>query len=513
MVPPTLKSSDTCFSCARAQLRLLTAGTFLADSVSMGGYGRLWAQQGEDGDVRTTAPSAESTRGGSSLTLLALQWLHPERRAVLLESAELLFGRGASGPGRLEGNEVSRQHARLRRDGPLLLVEDLGSRNGVYVQGERCQGAPLVEGSVLRLGEWVGQIVRLLDPAEATRDFSELAPGVMGGRQLSRVLEVACRGASSDLPVVIEGETGTGKECVARAVHAWSGRAGPFLAVNCAALPEHLAEGELFGYRRGAFTGAERASPGHFRAAQGGTLLLDEFMELSLALQAKLLRVLEQREVVPLGESTPVPIDVRLVVASQETLEHALAEQRLRSDLYARLDGILLQLPPLRDRVEDVPALFRHFLVKAGGGRAPALETALVEQLCLYDWPFNVREVQLLAKKLMVLHGHEPLLRRSHVPERLRVVQGLSRDAPSHQPQSPQIHALAPVAGETREQRDERELAALTAALRAADGNVARACQALGLSRQRAYRLMHRGNAFDLESLRAGGGGEQEVRR
>src|SRR5262249_14740392 len=152
----------------------------------------------------------------------------------------------------------------------------------------------------------------------------EVAPGLWGGAALEAAMEPLRRAAASDLPVVLEGETGTGKEVVARTLHGWSGRPGQMLAVNCAALPEGLAEAELFGYRRGAFTGADRASPGFFRSAESGTLLLDEVSDLPLPIQAKLLRVLEQREVQPLGEVRPLPVDVRLVVAGQQSLAKAV---------------------------------------------------------------------------------------------------------------------------------------------------------------------------------------------
>ena len=196
--------------------------------------------------------------------------------------------------------------------------------------------------------------------------------------------------------------------------------------MNCAAVPEALAEGELFGYRKGAFTGASCGNLGHFRSANGGTLLLDEFTELPLALQAKLLRVLEQREVLPLGESRPVPVDVRVVVAAQEPLSAALEHRRLRADLYARLDGVTIQLPPLRQRLEDVVPLFEYFASEVSGGHPPRVEAELIEQLCVYDWPFNVRELELVVRRLLVLAGHEPVLRRHHLPARVCVMKKLN---------------------------------------------------------------------------------------
>ena len=188
-----------------------------------------------------------------------------------------------------------------------------------------------------------------------------------------------------------------------------------------AALPEGLAEGELFGYRRGAFTGADRASPGFFRSAEGGTLLLDEVSDLPLPLQAKLLRVLQEGEVQPLGETRPVAVDVRIVVASQQPLMDAVREGRFRGDLLARLDGLTVRLPPLRQRKEDVPLLFSQLLREHTGGRAPAVEGDVVERLCVHDWPFNVRELVQLARQLLVLHANETLLRAADLPARIGV--------------------------------------------------------------------------------------------
>ena len=170
------------------------------------------------------------------------------------------------------------------------------------------------------------------------------------------------------MPIVLEGETGTGKELATRALHRWSGRSGPLSAVNCAALPEGLAEGELFGYRRGAFTGADRASAGFFRGADGGTLLLDEVSDLPLGLQAKLLRVLEEREVQPLGEISPGADRRAVVVAGQQPLIEAVRAGRFRADLLARLDGLAVRLPPLRERREDVLPLFSRCWRSSGRG-------------------------------------------------------------------------------------------------------------------------------------------------
>jgi hypothetical protein len=290
----------------------------------------------------TTLPSAGSQASARVAAGLAIRWVFPDTSGgvTALRQERVVLGRGDECDARLPGKETSREHAEIRRDGPIAILRDLGSTNGVFVNGTQVEQAPIELGDVLRLGEWVGIVARS-DAAAAAR---------------------------SDLPMVIGGETGTGKERVARLVHAWSGRTGAFVGINCAALPESLAEAELFGYPRGAFTGAVRASAGHFRSAHGGTLLLDEATDLPPPLQAKLLRVLEQREVLPLGESSPVGIDVRVLVATQEPLLACVQAGRFRPDLCARLEGVTVRLPPLRDRIVEVPYLFARLLHDRSGG-------------------------------------------------------------------------------------------------------------------------------------------------
>ena len=309
---------------------------------------------------------------------------------------------------------------------------------------------------------------------------------------------------------MILGETGTGKEGLSRAMHEWSGRKGPFVAVNCATLVPTLAEAELFGYRKGAFTGAERASAGHFRAAQGGTLLLDEIADLPEAVQAKLLRVLEQREILPLGESTPVPIDVRVLAATQIPLTQLVAERRFRADLCARLDGLTIRLPPLRERKQEIPYLFSHLLHLHSGGQPPKVEPRLVEQLCLYDWPFNVRELDLLVRRLLVLHGHEPFFRRSFLSEPILGRAAAAARTSGGSFATPLTGTMQPVPNtpETHRARRERELAQLVEALRANSGSVGRAAASVGISRQRAYRLMEAGGGGCAEN--AGQQGQEE---
>jgi transcriptional regulator with PAS, ATPase and Fis domain len=199
------------------------------------------------------------------------------------------------------------------------------------------------------------------------------------------------------------------------------------VAENCAALADELLEAELFGYRKGAFTSADRANPGFFQAANGGTLFLDEVTDLSAAIQPKLLRVLEQGEVTPLGESRPVRVDVRVVVATQKPLASAVEAKRFREDLMARLDGLRVKLLPLRSRVEEAPHLFARLLkARSGAGGAPAVDAGVVERLCCHRWPQNIREVVNLAKRVVALHGDEKILKRSH----LVALMGETEEAP-----------------------------------------------------------------------------------
>ena len=450
----------------------------------------------------TTITETSSPRHGEGTKTLALVWLFPRADfpAVPLQSqdeGEWLIGRDPASAIRIEGNDVSRRHAAIRRASAesALRIADLGSRNGIRVNGHAVALADLECGDVVRVGGWVG--VLSASPGE----FGELAPGLLGGAVLQAAVAPLRQVAPSNLTIVLEGETGTGKEIVTHSVHAWSGRPGPLVAVNCAALPEGLAEGELFGYRRGAFTGADRASPGFFRSAQGGTLLLDEIADLPLPLQAKLLRVLQEGEVQPLGETRPVPVDVRIVVASQQSLMDAVREGRFRADLLARLDGITVRLPPLRQRKEDVPHLFSHMLREWTKGRAPAVECDLVERLCVHDWPFNVRELVQLVRQLLVLHPGESLLRAEHLPARI----GLPAAEPMAAAPAGKGSARAEVA---RTAGEVVELPALLSALRASGGNVARAAAMLGITRQRAYRLME-SHAVDLGAIRGAEGGHK----
>jgi transcriptional regulator with AAA-type ATPase domain len=452
------------------------------------GFGTRFAHAAALVALETTIPDA--VVGGTSASPgLAIRWVFPSSDGSItrLEVGTTLFGRDATCAGCLPSASVSRTHAEIRwapRSVPML--RDLDSTNGVFVNGRRVKQAPLKTRDVLRIGDFIGVLVALPADGSTAWTFQEVSKGYWAGPALLAALAPARLVAATDLPVIIQGETGAGKEGAAHAIAAWSGRAGPFVAVNCAALPEALAEGELFGYRKGAFSGAERAHAGFLRAAEGGTLLLDEIADLSLPIQAKLLRAVEQREVVPLGESKPVAIDVRFLAATQSPLRKAVDEKRFRGDLLARLDGLTITIPPLRERVEDVPFLFAKIVEQHRGRTAPPrLDPKLVERLCTHDWPFNVRELALLARRLLALHPDAAVLDHGALAERPAPETGPREDAEAEEGASP-----------------DPDPAAILAALRAERGNVKQTAAALGISRGRLYRLMEKIGSVDLEGIR-----------
>jgi DNA-binding NtrC family response regulator len=248
-------------------------------------------------------------------------------------------------------------------------------------------------------------------------------PVITQDAALRETLDLAVSVADSLLPVLLVGESGTGKELVAAMVHAHSPRAaGPFVKVNCAALPESLLESELFGHVRGAFTGALQDRKGRFETAHGGTLLLDEIGEMPTSVQAKLLRVLQSKEFERVGESTPRRVDVRIVAATNQNLEAALREGTFREDLYYRLNGVRLRLPPLRERPGDVPLLVEHFAARAverNGVPRPEVSPEVLRALRAYRWPGNVRELEHVVERMVVL-ARGGAVEVRHLPEELR---------------------------------------------------------------------------------------------
>ena len=320
----------------------------------------------------------------------------------------------------IEDESVSRQHAALLNPGNGLSIEDLGSRNKTKVTGRslgRGETAPLSVGNVVEIGH-ATMFVQLGRPATA-RVGTPSSPPAAGAsphvaassaiildptmQRLYALLDVI---APSPLNVLVLGETGTGKEVFAEAIHNGSLRArAPFLRINCAALSGSLLESELFGHEKGAFTGAQGAKAGLFESAHGGTVFLDEVGELPLDTQAKLLRVIERGEVMRLGSVAPRRVDVRYVAATNRDLQQLIAENRFRSDLFFRLNGFSVTLPPLRKRRSEIVPLARFFLDRAAQGRAYVLGPHAESALEGYPWPGNVRELKNVVERAIVLAG------------------------------------------------------------------------------------------------------------
>jgi len=295
---------------------------------------------------------------------------------------------------------------------------------------------------------------------------------------MKRAFHVIRRAAAREVGVLVRGPTGSGKELVAHAIHALSPRAqGPFRAVNCAALPPSLLESELFGHVKGAFTGAVRDSPGIFRAAHRGTLFLDEVAELPLELQAKLLRVLETRTVIPVGSTEPVAVDARIIAATHQPLRAAVQDGRFRADLMYRLRIVPVFLPPLAARQGDVELLSHKFIAELngqGGRRITRIAPAALEALVEYAWPGNVRELRSALEYAYVIGDGAVLVEADLPPE----ITGLAV-APSVPPPSPGLAA-----------DDRPDARRIRQALERAAGNRARAAQMLGISRVTLWRRM-----------------------
>jgi transcriptional regulator with PAS, ATPase and Fis domain len=325
-------------------------------------------------------------------------------RRALPEGERVVVGRDEGAAVTLDDPSVSRAHAAFVRTKHGLWIEDTGSHNGTWVHGRRLHAgerAPVVAGAVIQIGA-CAVTARPRGDARA----ADLAVVAEDPRTI-QVLDLVARAAPSSLPVLLLGETGTGKEVLARAVHELSPRASrELVAVNCAAIPDTMVEAELFGYERGAFTGASAAKPGLFERADGGTLFLDEIGELALAAQAKLLRALETGEVQRLGALKPTKVDVRVVTATHRDLSAWAREGRFRSDLLFRLNGVSVSIPALRDRRADVLPLARHFLAIAAGRQgtaAPALDASAEERLLGHSFPGNVRELRMAMERAIAL--------------------------------------------------------------------------------------------------------------
>ncbi|MFO0759676.1 MAG: sigma 54-interacting transcriptional regulator [Byssovorax sp.] len=357
----------------------------------MAGYGTLDRRMPKD------APSTSEHRGpvvpGASRKRAALVCAFPVPLAVALPDSGQVIGRAFLAERGLADTEVSGQHLKIDRAGGALRVADAGSRNGTWVNGARLSPrdlTPLDDGAVIRMGRTIFVYRRALEGSFDPAPPLEGLAGPFGLRAVSAA--VAGLGRSHPRNVLIAGETGVGKELVARAVAGVLGRSTPFSAVNVAGVARSVFESQMFGHVAGAFSDAKSASPGVVAAHEGGALFLDEIGELDLDLQVKLLRLLENREVLPVGAPRPVRVDVLVIAATNRDLEAMVEEGLFRRDLHARLAMAEIDIPPLRHRREDIFAVAAELIRRAGGTlRADDVEVEAMERLLLAPWPSNVR--------------------------------------------------------------------------------------------------------------------------
>ncbi|HEY8038383.1 MAG TPA: sigma 54-interacting transcriptional regulator [Polyangiaceae bacterium] len=443
---------------------------------------------------------AHASAGSSSrapILFLVLEAERPSARGArysLVGVDTVTLGRGAarvatrSADGRsldlrLPGRWLSSQHASIRAVGGDFIVEDAGSRNGTSVNGQRVTSHVLRAGDVVEAGRVYfsvrgapaqdGAVVRDEDAGRSSQSFGlrTLLPELQEGYSaLSRVAR------SSVVPILFLGPTGSGKEVLARQVHAQSGRSGPFVAVNCGALPSSLLESLLFGHVKGAFSGAARDEVGFVRSADGGTLFLDEIGDLPATSQAALLRVLQEREVIPIGATRAVKIDVRVVAATHRPLEVLSGSGGFRSDLLARLKGYSHRLPALRERMPDFGVVLADVLSDVAGERAARLELTpdAARAMLAYGWPLNIRELhQAMASAVALASGQ--VIDVGHLPAELFA------PPPVSEPASP----AAPSADDALRDR-------LIALLHEHRGNVTAVGRVMGKAPAQIHRWMNR---------------------
>jgi DNA-binding NtrC family response regulator len=387
---------------------------------------------------------------------------------------------------------VSRRHTRVTLERGAVVVRDLKSRNGTFIGETRVREATASLGSVLRIGRTYMAIqprwlMREVAPSNA-RAFGELVGESLAMREIFAILE---RVARSDVTVLVEGESGTGKELVARSLHAASPRAkGPYVVFDCSAVPSELAESELFGHKKGAFSGATADRAGAFQRAHGGTICLDELGELPLDLQPKLLRVLENREVRPVGDDAPRPVDVRVVASTNRDLHAEVQRGRFRADLLYRLEVVKVRMPPLRHRPEDIPGLVARLLDgKIASGDVPGGDN--MKRLVGYAWPGNVRELRNILERAVALATPEAdgKVRFENLVFNLGPMPTGPATIGAEYPGIAELVPYKDAKGQLLESFDQAYAAAL---LRRFPNNILKAATAAGLSRKGLYDLLER---------------------
>jgi sigma-54 dependent transcriptional regulator, acetoin dehydrogenase operon transcriptional activator AcoR len=389
---------------------------------------------------------------------------------------------------RIPDRRISAVHARLVRTEGTWLVEDTGSRNGVLVNGVLERRASLADGDVFELGH---SFFSYRHAAPARTDEGRVldmentlnpdtGPPVASLPSFEQHLATLRKLAPSAVSVIIEGETGTGKELVGRIIHEMSNRSGPLVAVNCGALPGTLVESELFGYRKGAFSGAAEDRLGIIRTADRGTLFLDEIGDLPLLAQPALLRVLQENEVTAIGSTRAVPVDVRVIAATHRNLGECVDKGSFRADLYARLAGAVIRIPALRDRLEDVGIIVASLLRRLAPERFEAIgfSSSAARAILGYEWPRNVRELEKCLQTALHLAGANQV-QIEHLPEAVQ-----RADLSARRSRVAAVNVLAP---EDRRRRDE-----LVRLLAQYDNNISAVARHLGKGRTQVQRWMSR---------------------
>ncbi|HYH97984.1 sigma 54-interacting transcriptional regulator [Hyalangium sp.] len=453
-------------------------------------------------------PSDSAGPDGDRFSLLAFV-LGEVRSYPLPPKGSITLGRGEACHIRIEEPSVSRRHATLHV-GTSFTLEDHGSVNGTRLRVSRERGGGtgsieeirLLSGSPMTIEPFtpvqLGSVVIVIQPVSAplTSNGQGAAPQpVVSDPSMQRLYELASLVAQSPISVLLLGETGVGKELLAETIHLRSQRAkGPFVPINCAAFSESLLESELFGYERGAFTGAVRTKPGLIERAHGGTLFLDEVGEMPLSLQVKLLRVLEDLKVLRVGGLEPQSVDVRFVAATHQDLDACVARGTFRKDLYFRINGFTLNIPPLRERVGEIASLARYFIERSTAENkrsAPGLTPEAQSLLERHSWPGNIRELRNIMGRALVLCRGEAIqpehLVFDSAPKVLEPAPKVLEPAPKElEPTSPGSPALssAPASGTLGEDIAALERQRILEALEQCAGNQTRAAQVLGISRR-----------------------------
>jgi transcriptional regulator with GAF, ATPase, and Fis domain len=414
----------------------------------------------------------------------------PERGAEHVVSSDVIrIGKASENDLVVTDDTVSRVHFEIVRDAKGYLLRDLKSTNGTFLDGAEIKEAYIRAGSVIAAGAVQIKFTPFEERIEILPSDREVL-GAMVGRSIAmrEIFGLVERIAPTDATVLIEGETGTGKDMIARALHQLSHRStGPFIVVDCGAVAGTLIESELFGHEKGAFTGATATRQGAFELASGGTVFLDELGELSLDLQPKLLRVIEQRELRRVGSARTIKVDLRILAATRKDLRSEVEKGKFREDLYFRLNVVPILAPPLRDRREDIPILLRHFIHSMTGqseGTSPDIREDSMASLMAHDWPGNVRELRNVIERALALGGDPAAL---VAPLGARAIQQGS-GARSAVPVA--FSPGLPFRDEKERWNEQFERRYLAWLLRRADGNISKAARDADMDRKYLHKLL-----------------------